>query len=119
MTGLVCQGVSTAEIGAQPHITVNTVQDHLKSIFDEVEARSRRELVATILREHYLAAAKSGRQLAPNGFFTEHRRSRLERAPPLAGVCRTSARLGSPVSFAIWRGGPRRRGGMASSSGII
>lgn len=69
LTGLVCQGLSTAEVAAQLHISLHTVQDHLKSVFEKVGVRSRRELVATILRDHYLPGAKAGRQVAPTGFF--------------------------------------------------
>lgn len=54
ITGLVCRGLSTAAIAAALRISEYTVQDHLKSIFQKVGVRSRRELVATILREHYL-----------------------------------------------------------------
>lgn len=53
VTGLVCQGLSTSEIAARLHVTTNTVQDHLKSIFTKTAVRSRRELVATLLKEQY------------------------------------------------------------------
>jgi DNA-binding NarL/FixJ family response regulator len=46
-----------------------TVQNHLKSVFDKTGVRSRRELVATILRQHYLPRAKRGRPVGPAGFF--------------------------------------------------
>lgn len=69
VTGLVCQGKSTTEIAARLHISPNTVQDHLKSVFDKVGIRSRRELVASILREQYLPRARAGQPLAPDGFF--------------------------------------------------
>jgi DNA-binding CsgD family transcriptional regulator len=53
VTGLVCRGLSTAEIAAGLHVTANTVQDHLKSIFTKTGVRSRRELVATLLQRQY------------------------------------------------------------------
>jgi DNA-binding CsgD family transcriptional regulator len=56
LTRLVCRGLSTREVAESLHISVNTVQDHLKSIFDKTGVRSRRELVATILRQDYLRA---------------------------------------------------------------
>ena len=71
VTELVCRGLSTREIGARLHISEHTVQDHLKSIFDKAGVRSRRELVATILREQYLPRAMSGRPIAPSGSFAE------------------------------------------------
>jgi DNA-binding CsgD family transcriptional regulator len=69
ITGLVCQGMSTIEIAADAGISSNTVQDHLKSVFDKVGVRSRRELVVQILRDHYVPHAQAGRQLGPSGFF--------------------------------------------------
>jgi DNA-binding CsgD family transcriptional regulator len=53
VTGLVCQGLSTTEIAGQLRVTTNTVQDHLKSIFTKTGTRSRRELVATLLKQQY------------------------------------------------------------------
>jgi DNA-binding CsgD family transcriptional regulator len=53
VTKLVCQGLSTIEIAGQLHVTTNTVQDHLKSIFTKTGVRSRRQLVATLLKQQY------------------------------------------------------------------
>lgn len=50
VVGLACRGLSTREIAARLNVTTNTVQDHSKSIFEKTGVRSRRELVATILR---------------------------------------------------------------------
>jgi DNA-binding CsgD family transcriptional regulator len=69
VTGLVCQGMSTSDIAARASISVNTVQDHLKSIFDKVGVRSRRELVVQVFREHYAPGVKSGRQVGASGYF--------------------------------------------------
>jgi DNA-binding CsgD family transcriptional regulator len=69
ITSLVCRAMSTREISDRLHISVNTVQDHLKSIFDKTGVRSRRELVAAILREQYLPRARTGQAVAPSGFF--------------------------------------------------
>ena len=69
VTGLVCRGLSTREIGGRLHISESTVQDHLKSIFDKTGVRSRRELVAAILQEQYLPRAMTGQRLGPAGFF--------------------------------------------------
>jgi DNA-binding CsgD family transcriptional regulator len=70
LTGLICRGLSTSDIAARLHITANTVQDHLKSIFEKTGVGSRRELVATILQEQYLPRAMAGQPLGPSGFFT-------------------------------------------------
>ena len=69
VTGLVCQGRSTAEIATALWISANTVQDHLKSVFDKTGVRSRRELIARILRDHYLPALHEARPVSATGFF--------------------------------------------------
>ena len=69
ITELVCQGLSTQEIARRLQITVNTVQDHLKPVFEKTGVRSRRELVATILRQQYLPRAKAGHPIGPDGGF--------------------------------------------------
>jgi DNA-binding CsgD family transcriptional regulator len=69
LTGLVCRGLSTAEIADRLHITPNTIQDHLRSIFDKTGVSSRRELVASILQEQYLPRAMARQPLGACGFF--------------------------------------------------
>jgi DNA-binding CsgD family transcriptional regulator len=71
VTGLVCRGLATREIAGRLHITPNTLQDHLKSIFDKTGVRSRRELVSAILQEQYLPRAMAGQAVGASGFFVE------------------------------------------------
>ncbi len=59
ITQLVLQGLSTAEISEKLCITLNTAQGYLKSIFDKVGVRSRRELVAQLFHQHYLGSRSS------------------------------------------------------------
>lgn len=65
VTRLVCQGLSTRQIADRLYLTVDTVQDHLKSVFTRTGVHSRGELVATVLRTDYLAHAGARPPSAP------------------------------------------------------
>jgi DNA-binding CsgD family transcriptional regulator len=67
--GLVCQGMSTRQIADQLHLTTDTVQDHLKSVFGRTGVHSRGELVATILQRDYLPRMIAGDPLGRSGAF--------------------------------------------------
>jgi DNA-binding CsgD family transcriptional regulator len=67
---LVVRGLSTAEISETFHISANTVQDHLKAIFEKVGVRSRRELVGQLFAQQYQPRIEAGRGLDVNGWFT-------------------------------------------------
>ena len=53
ITLLSLRGLSTQEIAQTLHISSNTVQDHLKAIFEKVNVSSRRELAGSIFAQQY------------------------------------------------------------------
>ena len=53
VTLLSLRGLSTQEIAQTLHISLNTVQDHLKAIFEKVNVSSRRELAGSIFAQQY------------------------------------------------------------------
>lgn len=65
VTQLVLQGWSTAEMSAGLHISSDTVQDHLKAIFDKVGVHSRRELARQFFFQQYRPHITAGH--TPNG----------------------------------------------------
>jgi DNA-binding CsgD family transcriptional regulator len=69
VTRLVIQGQSTSEIAGTLHLSPFTVQDHLKVIFDKVGVRSRRQLVATVFRDHYWPQVLQDAPIDQNGWY--------------------------------------------------
>lgn len=69
VAGFVLRGRSTQEIAEAMHVTRYTVQDHLKSIFEKVGVRSRREFVAQLFLQHCAPNLAVGAAPAAGGWF--------------------------------------------------
>ena len=69
ISALVCQGLSTRQIAGRLHLTVDTVQDHLKSVFNRTGVHSRGQLVAAIFERDYLPRAVAGDPVNSAGSF--------------------------------------------------
>jgi DNA-binding CsgD family transcriptional regulator len=65
VTRLVLQGSSTVEIATSLFIPTNTIQQHLKKVFEKTGVRSRRELVGKVFFAHYEPRVR--RQRAASG----------------------------------------------------
>ncbi len=68
---LVLKGRSTEEIATQLSISALTIQQHLKSIFDKVGVRSRRDLVAQVFARSYWPTVAADQGMAPEQWSSE------------------------------------------------
>ncbi len=70
VTQLILRGRSTKEMAATMQISLNTVQDHLKAIFEKVNVSSRRELAGSIFAQQYQPHLLAGAPLDGFGRLT-------------------------------------------------
>lgn len=67
VTRLVLQGLSTTDIAQRLDVMPQTIQQHLKSIFDKTGVHSRRELVSRIFFTHYEPRLRDNEQRVTAG----------------------------------------------------
>jgi DNA-binding CsgD family transcriptional regulator len=70
VAALVLRGFSTVEIAAELVVSEQTVQQHLKGVFDKTNVRSR-ELVSEVFSSQYLSRMMTGSKPSPQGWFVE------------------------------------------------
>jgi len=70
ITQCILRGWSTTEIASALHISSNTIQDHLKAIFEKVDVHSRRELAGRIFLQQYQPHFLAGAPVDASGRLT-------------------------------------------------
>lgn len=75
---LVLRGQATKQVARALELSPHTVTDYLRSLFDKVGVRSRRELAARLLVDHHLPRMFGGAEIGPDGWFLDEPRSQAE-----------------------------------------
>lgn len=68
---LVLRGLPTKQMAQELHLSPHTVTDYLRSLFDKVGVRSRRELAARLLVEHHLPRMFRSTEVGADGWFLD------------------------------------------------
>ena len=75
---LVLRGLPTKQVARALKLSPHTVTDYLRSLFDKVGVRSRRELAARLLVDHHLPRMFVGAEIGPDGWFLDDAHSSAE-----------------------------------------
>jgi len=68
---LVLRGLPTKQMAQALQLSPHTVTDYLRSLFDKVGVRSRRELAARVLVEHHLPRMFRSTEVGADGWFLD------------------------------------------------
>src|SRR5207244_281231 len=81
IANLLAQGLTTSELADRLHLSLYTVQDHLKAIFDKTSTRTRREFLARVFYEECLPRIFQGAPIDADGGFAPPPSARTDVEP--------------------------------------